>query len=124
MKSFIACCFFIIAVTHLNAQAKPATLTEEQKIIQLITYVKNLKGAVFIRNGSEHSATEAAAHLEKKRKNAGKAIKTATDFISLCATKSSMSGEDYKIRFSDGKVFRSADLLNKELNRIQNSSTK
>lgn len=124
MKSLITICFFMMSCIGLNAQAKPATLTEEQKITQLITYVKNLKGAVFIRNGSEHSAIEAASHLEKKRKNAGKAITTAADFISLCATKSSMTGEEYKIRLSDGKVLRSADLLSKELNRIQQSSKK
>ena len=122
MKSFLSLCFLLFLFFNSNGQTKPVSLTEEQKISRLIEYVKNLKGAVFIRNGNEHAASEAASHLERKRKSAGKAIKTASDFILLCATKSSMTGEEYKIRFSNGKSFRSADLLQEELKRIQQSS--
>lgn len=94
-------------------------LTEDQKIDLLISYIRNLKNAVFIRNGSEHSAEEAADHLQNKRKSAGKKIKTAIDFIVHIGSRSSMSGKPYQIKFNDGKVLPSAQLLTEELKRIE-----
>ena len=75
---------------------------EASKIQYLITSVETLEGAKFIRNGGEHDAKAAAAHLRLKLKVAGAKVKTADDFIRICASKSSLSGEPYRIRFSDG----------------------
>ncbi len=39
---------------------------EKKKIEFLISSVENLKGAIFIRNGSEHDGKAAAEHLRLK----------------------------------------------------------
>jgi hypothetical protein len=55
----------------------------------------------FLRNGGEYDAKKAADHLRLKLKMAGDRIKTAEDFIRLCGSKSSVSGEAYRMRFPD-----------------------
>lgn len=99
------------------ADAKP--LTEEQKIQALIAHVRGLgDGAVMIRNGSEHSAKDAADHMAAKRKRAGDKVKTATDFITLCAAKSSASGKPYQIKFKDGRQVTSEAYLAEQLGKM------
>jgi hypothetical protein len=75
---------------------------EADKIQYLISSIETLNGAEFIRNGKVYGATKAAAHLRFKLNMAGDRVKTAEDFIRLCASKSSFSGQPYQIRFSDG----------------------
>jgi hypothetical protein len=98
--------------------AAPSPPTETQRIEALITAVGRLEGATFIRNGSEHTAAEAASHLRLKWKNAGKRVRTAEDFIRWCATGSSMSGRKYRIRLADGREMDSADWFTAELRRF------
>jgi hypothetical protein len=100
-----------------SAMAK-TPLSEAQKIESLITSIETLKGAVFIRNGSEYSAEQAAHHLRMKWDKAGSRVKSAEDFIEKCASKSSMSGEKYQIRFANGKVENSEDYFHDELRKI------
>ena len=91
---------------------------EADRIEDLIAAVGQLKGATFIRNGSEHTAAEAAGHLRLKWKNAGSRVRTAEDFIRVCASASSMTGRAYRIRLADGREMDSADFLNAELRRF------
>jgi hypothetical protein len=102
----------------MPANGKPV-LTEDQKIDRLITYVRSLKDVTFIRNGSEYSSKKAAEHLESKRKYAGKNIKSARQFIKDIASKSSMTGKTYQIRFKDGKTYPSETIFTRELERIE-----
>ena len=74
-----------------------------------------LKGAVFIRNGSEHSPKEAGDHLRRKRKSLGEKVRSADEFIELAASVSSFSGKAYAIRFADGSTKTSAEFLRAEL---------
>jgi len=97
----------------------PAPTPEAQKIEALIQAVAALQGAVFIRNGTEHTPAEAAEHLRLKWRNAGKRVKTAPDFIQHCATGSSMSGKPYEIRLKDGRTVLSRDWLWTELKRME-----
>jgi hypothetical protein len=109
---------FLLLLTfsgHLSAQ----NLTEEQKIERLISYVANLKNAKFIRNGEAHEAKKAAEHLTMKREKAGSRVKTALDFIEKVASKSYFSGDFYQIKFADGKIEKSGDVLRRELARIE-----
>jgi len=79
---------------------------EKKKIEYLISSLENLKGAKFIRNGSEYNRQEAAKHLRMKIQLAGDRVQTADDFIRLCASKSYTSGKPYLIRLSDGKTIK------------------
>lgn len=94
-------------------------LTEPQKIDALIGAVEKLKDAKFVRNGKEYDGKAAADHMRRKRKSAGDKVKTAREFIDRLASKSSTSGEPYKIKFKDGKEVTSAEFLTKELDALE-----
>ena len=94
-------------------------LTEQQKIDHLIGFVASLKGAVFIRNGIEHSPQAASEHLAMKRKKAGSSIQSAKAFIDKIASKSSITGEYYIIQFANGKKFPCQMVLLNELKSLE-----
>ena len=96
----------------------PSVLSEEQKITQLINYIEKLD-ARFIRNGSEYTPVDAAKHLRMKREKAGKKIKTAKDFIDNIASKSSISGEPYQIKYANGLKLNVRDVLYYELKKVE-----
>ncbi len=128
MKSILATLLFLFALVGASlagAAAPPASVSattapfsEQQKIEILLSEVGRLQGAVFIRNGSEYTAAQAVDHMRYKWKHAGTQVKTAEDFIVLCATKSSMSGLAYRIRFIDGTTMDSAVFLEAQLKRM------
>lgn len=101
-----------------GARATPAppapALTEAEKIEKLIAQVEALQGATFIRNGSSHDAKDAAAHLRRKLGAQRSSIKTVDDFIRLCGTGSSISGDKYLIRFADGREVECAAFLREQ----------
>jgi hypothetical protein len=105
------------AILSIRSAGKP--LSEPEKIDRLIQYVASLEGAKFIRNGEEHLPRAAADHLRRKRANAGGSIRTARQFIDELASKSSLSGEEYRVRLNDGKEISSKELLDGELNRLE-----
>lgn len=94
------------------------SISEEQKIEKLISYVEK-SDALFIRNGTEYPAKEAAEHLRMKRKKAGNKVKTAKNFIDLIASKSYMSGDAYKMKFKNGSTINTRDMLYNELRKIE-----
>jgi|GEM_PF-1209105 len=96
----------------------PAQFTEPEKIERLIQYVAGRKDAVFIRNGAEHTCAEAAEHMRGKLRSAGAGIKTARDFIEQAASRSSLTGQPYRVRIG-GREVAARDLLLEELGRIE-----
>lgn len=98
------------------AQSDPAASRE---VDALIADIAGLKGASFIRNGSEYDAAKAADHLRLKRSRAGDRLKTAEDFIRYCATASSMSGRKYRLRLADGRELDVADYLQARLQALR-----
>ncbi|MFZ4798703.1 MAG: DUF5329 family protein [Bacteroidia bacterium] len=94
------------------------SISEEQKIEKLISSIEK-SDAIFIRNGTEYPAKEAADHLRMKRKKAGNKVKTAKDFIDLIASKSYMSGEAYKMKFKNGSTINTRDMLYNELRKLE-----
>jgi hypothetical protein len=88
---------------------------EDQRIAFLINSVAEMHDATFIRNGSEYDAQHAADHMRLKLRLAGSRAQTAEDFIVCCATSSSMSGQPYSIKFTDGHIEPSADFLRSKL---------
>ena len=95
---------FLVILALAIGPARAQDTREAAKIQHLILAVETLKGAKFLRNGSEYDARAAADHLRLKLKAAGQAVKTADDFIRLCGARSSLTGEAYRIRFADGTV--------------------
>ena len=99
-------CF--VANAAQSATPAVAARTPAAEIDALIDRVAHAKGIVFIRNGSEHTAAEAAAHLQRKRKAAGDRIRTPEDFIDQLGARSSMTGKPYRVRLPDGREIDSA----------------
>jgi hypothetical protein len=100
---------------------KPAkgAISERDKIERLLAVVESAEGIVFIRNDVEHDAKEAAAHLRKKLQAAGSRIATAEQFIDEIGTKSSLTGEPYRVRLPDGKEMSTGDYLRAKLREIE-----
>jgi hypothetical protein len=124
MKSIWVASFVVLAVVLalfsgvVNAQDN----IEKKKIEFLISSVENLKGAKFIRNGTEHDGKEAAEHLRMKLQNDVGQVKTADDFIRLCASKSYISGKPYLIRSSDGKTIKSEQYFREKLKEYNSNA--
>ena len=113
MKGIWVISFVVLALFSgvVNAQDN----IEKKKIDFLISSVENLKGAKFIRNGTEHNVKEAAEHLRMKLQNDVGQVQTADDFIRRCASKSYISGKPYLIRTSDGKTIKSEQYFREKL---------
>lgn len=76
-------------------------------------------GATFIRNGTEYSAGEAAAHLRLKMSKAGQKISTAEQFIDYLASKSSLSGKPYYLKLKDGSKTEARVWLHQKLKQFK-----
>lgn len=100
--------------------SRPARkLTQKQKIETLIAHIENLADATFIRNETEHNCREAAKHMRDKWQWKRKEIRTARDFIQVAATKSSVSGRPYLIRFKDGREVKCGEYLLQQLKQLE-----
>lgn len=91
---------------------------EEARIERLIHFVESQKRMVFVRNGKDHSAKEAALFLRAKYAKMGAQVMTAAQFIDQIASRSSTTGEIYKVRFADGRLLPAAKVLREELARM------
>jgi hypothetical protein len=109
----------MLAITFLclagPAYSLDITPLEAQKIEYLIASVETLENAQFIRNDTAYDGKAAAAHLRVKLGNAGSRVKSAEDFIRLCASVSSMSGRPYLIRYADGRELTADSYLRAKL---------
>jgi hypothetical protein len=105
----------LLSCVCLPVWAADRAALEAQKIEYLIGSIAGLTDAKFIRNDTAYDAAAAAAHLRLKLRTAGSRVKTAVDFISYCASVSSMSGRPYLIRFSDGSEVTAAAYLRAQL---------
>lgn len=101
---FVLLFFLIVPLIPLESLAG-----SEQEIGHLLSSIE-LSGCTFIRNGKKYSAAEAREHIQNKYEHAKSRIQTAEDFIQYAATKSSMTGEPYKIR-CDGNEAYTVDWL-------------
>lgn len=90
-----------------------------QEIEALLTYIGGLEGASFVRNGSSHSAGAAVSHMRLKWRKQEKNVRSAEDFIALCGSKSSISGDRYLIRFKDGTQRFCDDVLTEQLHALR-----
>ncbi len=64
---------------------------------------------MFVRNGSDHNATAAAAHLRMKLGYLGDRVKTAEQFVKYCASESSITHQNYRVRLADGSICNAAE---------------
>jgi hypothetical protein len=108
----------LVCLVSIGTVVWAAELSEWEKIEALLNSLKDIPGAVFVRNGANYSADQAVDHLRRKLTAAGQRVKTAEDFIACCASGSSISGEPYRIKFPDGRIVNSADYFRAKLNEL------
>lgn len=101
----------------LAARAAPPA-HEMSRIDRLIRFVEAQKDLKFIRNGSEYTCAEAAKFMRGKLEAMGGDVTTAREFIDRIASKSSMSGQPYRVKLADGRLILAAQFLADELKRI------
>jgi len=91
---------------------------ERAKIKYLLGIIKALSYQ-FHRNGLVYNSTKTAKHLQVKYRKRIKNIQTARDFINQVASISTVSGRPYLALPGDGMAYRTGDLLNYELSRLE-----
>ena len=106
---------FLVLTVALPANSEESVSHE---IDHLLQYIES-SNCIFIRNGSESSATEARAHIQKKYDHFKDRIKNAEDFIKYAATKSTISSKPYKVRCNGDEILN-VDWLNAELKKYRN----
>jgi hypothetical protein len=118
---------FVIADAPADEEAADAEAAKElataaelenERIRQLIDHVAHLEGAVFIRNGEEHTPAEAAEHLRQKWEAGADEITTAEEFITKAASESSLTGEPYRLRTADGVERKAGEYLKERLREM------
>jgi len=108
-------CLGFFSVTLYSGAARALGDQEVKQIEYLIASVEKLDGASFVRNGTHYDGKQAGSHLRMKLKKAGNRVKNAEDFITLCASKSYLSGKPYLIVFADGKTVPAGEFFRKKL---------
>ncbi|HSI15235.1 MAG TPA: DUF5329 domain-containing protein [Chthoniobacter sp.] len=84
------------------------------EVDELIHYVQ-ISNVRFIRNGTEYSGADGAAHLRDKLSKAGDRVKTTEDFITGIASTSYLSGKPYLVKFTDGRTQPAGEWLRAHL---------
>jgi len=118
IRKSILVVFLLLLSAHLFADWPQ----EGKKINFLLSEISRLD-AVFVRNDSDHTPEEAVSHLRMKLERARKSWFaparekwTVEMFIDRIASKSSLSGKPYLIRFKDGKTVLAREWLVERLN--------
>lgn len=92
---------FLCSMLWLHGTATAAhalSPNEEARISAMLDALERQTDMIFIRNGSEHSAAQAAAHLRLKLDKTRNRLESAEQFIDKVASSSSMSGKPYMVR--------------------------
>jgi hypothetical protein len=113
----------LLGASALVAQATPSA-AEEKLIDSLIQRVSKMDAMVFMRNGNEYNAADAAKHMQAKYDYFKKELVTAEDFIDRCASRSEMTGQAYKVKLTGGAVKDASEFLNNELRALRQQAKK
>lgn len=106
-----------------NADAGDLAPLEVARIVRLLGRLEVMKTAAFIRNGKSYDSQTAAAFLRKKWESHPAGVTNAATFVAEIATRSSTSGEPYRIRFQDGSETNCAAFLNYLLSGMDRAAT-
>jgi len=104
-RSLCIGCAFACALTYaVVAEDVVSDPTAEKAKIEFLLKAIIESKLTFIRNDEQCDAVKAAEHLRTKWNATGNEVKTARQFIELCASKSSTTGKAYEIILADGKT--------------------
>ncbi len=90
----------------------------EQTVAVEVDYLINAiseSGCNFVRNGKDHTSSEAADHLQMKARRGKRYYDTTEEFIDRIASKSSWSGKPYLIQCDDKPAVAAIDWFTRAL---------
>lgn len=118
--------FAMACIVLVGAQATAAPSTSAPEDIQYLMDAIERSGCEFYRNGSWYAAAEARSHLASKYRQVDKRrpVRSAEDFIDWVGTRSSMSGEPYRVRCPGSDAMTSAEWFRHALERRPPSTVK
>lgn len=100
----LACWVGVVAMLVVVLPGRPALAADESpvttaEIAHLLGHIRT-SNCEFLRNGAWHSSEAAHDHITKKLKyiRYRNTLRDAEQFIEMAATRSSMSGEIYRVR--------------------------
>lgn len=96
MRALLVFALLLVTSSHVWAEER-AVAVEVDYLIDVVSE----SGCKFVRNGKEHTAGEAADHLQMKARRGKRYYDTAEEFIERIASKSSWSGKPYLIQCGD-----------------------
>jgi hypothetical protein len=111
--------FAMVCIVLGGAPATAAPPTSASEDIQYLLDAIERSGCEFYRNGSWYAAAEARSHLASKYREVDKKqpVRSAQDFIDWVGTRSSMSGEPYRVRCPGSDAMTSAEWFRRALER-------
>lgn len=111
-SSFLILCLLL----PLNVLGDQLSVAAQEEIPHLFSSLE-ASGCEFYRNGTWHDSNTAGAHLKKKYQYLlGKGLLSSTEsFITMAATKSSLSGTPYQVRCGKADAIESAAWFTNEL---------
>ncbi len=92
--------------------AAPASVDAE---LEFLLDAVEQSDCTFTRNGSEHTAASAAAHLRMKYRRAGSRVNGADQFIERLASRSSLSGKPYTLQCGEAAPVPAREWLQQKL---------
>jgi len=109
-----AAVFFLLSIMAYNTSCFAGT-TEE--ITHLLSFIETSE-CTFIRNGKEYPSQNARKHIQQKYEYLHNRITNAEEFIQYTASRSSTSGEPYRV-FCNNREMTTADWLTEELEKLR-----
>ena len=110
-----------LSLLLVSASTLAAEAVGDQEVSYLLERVRS-SGCDFVRNGTIHSAEDAADHLAMKYRRGRRWVDSAEDFIARIATGSSLSGTPYLVRCSSQPDAPSAAWLSAALTAYRGGS--
>ena len=91
--------------------------SEMARVERLLAMIASRHDVRLVRNGKDYDADMAVRFLRGKLDAMGGELKNAEDFIERIATRSSTTGQLYRVRLPDGREIGAGEFLRLELVR-------
>lgn len=111
---------FILLFLALPASSFAETRNMQVEIDHLLKFIRE-SGCAFVRNGKAHAPEAAVQHIQEKYSYFKDKIDSTEKFIDLCASRSTITGNLYKISCPGAPLTGSGNWLLKELKRFRNN---
>lgn len=107
----------LLVISCLPLAARADMDQTPHEIQHLMDYIARSQ-CRFIRNGKTYDAEAAQAHIQRKYDHVRRRVRTTEDFIDLAASRSSVSGEPYRVQCG-ARTLLCAEWLRAELEHLR-----